>query len=46
MQNRVLPFAFALRASSRTGSMSTSREALVGVVYLDDCEQYEPAGDS
>jgi hypothetical protein len=43
MQKRVLPFAFALRASSRTGSMSTSREALVDVAYLDDCEQYEPA---
>ena len=23
--------------------MSTSREALVDVAYLDDCEQYEPA---
>lgn len=26
--------------------MSTSREALVDVVYLDDCEQYEPASKS
>lgn len=42
MQNRVLPFSFALRAASRTGSMSTSLEAFVGVEYRDDCEQYEP----
>ena len=31
MQKRVLPFALALRAASSTGSMSTSRDALVGV---------------
>ena len=42
MQKRVLPFAFALRAASNTGSISRRREALVAVVYLDDCEQYEP----
>jgi hypothetical protein len=42
MQNRVLPFSFALRADSNTGSTSRRRDALVAVVYLDDCEQYEP----
>jgi hypothetical protein len=42
MQKRVLPFSFALRAASSTGSTSRRREALVVVVYLDDCEQYEP----
>ena len=42
MQNRVLPFSFALRAASTTGSTSRRRDALVAVVYLDDCEQYEP----
>ena len=42
MQNRVLPFSFALRAASSTGSISTKREAFVGVEYRDDCEQYEP----
>ena len=42
MQKRVLPFSFALRATSNTGSTSRRREALVSVVYLDDCEQYEP----
>ncbi len=42
MQKRVLPFSFALRAASSTGSISRRREALVAVVYLDDCEQYEP----
>ena len=42
MQKRVLPFSFALRAASSTGSTSRRREALVAVVYLDDCEQYEP----
>ena len=42
MQKRVLPFSFALRAASNTGSTSRRREALVSVVYLDDCEQYEP----
>lgn len=42
IQKRVLPFAFALRAASNTGSISSRREAFVGVVYLDDCEQYEP----
>jgi len=42
MQKRVLPFSFALRAASNTGSISRRREALVAVVYLDDCEQYEP----
>lgn len=42
MQKRVLPFSFALRAASSTGSISKRREALVAVVYLDDCEQYEP----
>ena len=42
MQKRVLPFSFALRAASSTGSISRRREALVVVVYLDDCEQYEP----
>ena len=31
MQNRVLPFAFAFRAASSTGSMSTSFDAFVGV---------------
>ena len=31
MQNRVLPFSLALRAASKTGSISTRREALVGV---------------
>jgi len=38
----VLPFSFAFRAASSTGSTSRRREALVAVVYLDDCEQYEP----
>ena len=42
MQKRVLPLPFALRAASSTGSISKRREALVAVVYLDDCEQYEP----
>jgi hypothetical protein len=42
MQKRVLPFSFALRAASSTGSTSKRREALVAVVYLEDCEQYEP----
>ena len=42
IQKRVLPFAFALRAASNTGSISSRREAFVSVVYLDDCEQYEP----
>ena len=42
MQKRVLPFSFALRAATNTGSISRRREALVAVVYLDDCEQYEP----
>ena len=42
MQNRVLPFSFALRAASSTGSISTRREAFVAVVYREDCEQYEP----
>jgi hypothetical protein len=42
IQKRVLPFSFALRAASSTGSTSRRREALVAVVYLDDCEQYEP----
>jgi hypothetical protein len=42
MQKRVLPFAFAFRAASNTGSSSTKREAFVGVEYRDDCEQYEP----
>jgi hypothetical protein len=42
MQKRVLPFAFAFRAASSTGSSSTRREAFVGVEYRDDCEQYEP----
>ena len=42
IQKRVLPFAFALRAASKTGSISRRREAFVAVVYLDDCEQYEP----
>jgi hypothetical protein len=32
MQNRVEPFALAWRAASSTGSMSTRREALVGVL--------------
>lgn len=31
MQKRVLPFSLAFRAASRTGSMSTRRDALVGV---------------
>jgi hypothetical protein len=31
MQNRVLPFSFAFRAASKTGSSSTKRDALVGV---------------
>jgi hypothetical protein len=39
MQKRVLPFALAWRAAARTGSMSTSLDALVSVVYRDDCEQ-------
>ena len=39
MQKRVLPFSFARRAASSTGSISRRREALVAVVYLDDCEQ-------
>ena len=42
IQKRVLPFTFALRAASNTGSISRRREAFVSVVYLDDCEQYEP----
>ena len=42
MQNLVLPFALAFRSASRTGSMSTKRDAFVGVEYLEDCEQYEP----
>jgi hypothetical protein len=42
IQKRVLPFDFALRAASNTGSISSRREAFVAVVYLDDCEQYEP----
>jgi hypothetical protein len=42
MQKRVLPFAFAFRAASSTGSSSTKREAVVGVEYRDDWEQYEP----
>jgi hypothetical protein len=32
IQNRVEPFAFASRAASRTGSMSTNLDALVGVL--------------
>lgn len=31
MQNRVLPFSFALRAAASTGSISTSFDAFVGV---------------
>lgn len=42
MQNRVLPFALAFRAASSTGSTSSRRDAVVGVEYLEDCEQYEP----
>ena len=42
MQKRVLPFSLALRAASRTGSISTRREALVAVVWREDWEQYEP----
>ena len=40
MQNRVEPLALALRAASSTGSMSTRRDALVGVLYEEDWEQY------
>jgi len=32
IQNRVDPFSFAFRAASSTGSTSTRREALVGVL--------------
>lgn len=46
MQNRVLPFSFAFRAASSTGSSSTRREAVVGVEYREDWEQYEPVGSS
>lgn len=46
MQKRVLPFSFAFRAASSTGSSSTKREAFVGVEYRDDCEQYEPVACS
>ena len=40
MQNRVEPLALALRAASSTGSMSTRRDAFVGVLYEEDWEQY------
>jgi hypothetical protein len=40
IQNRVEPLALASRAASNTGSMLTNLEALVGVLYEDDCEQY------
>jgi hypothetical protein len=46
MQNRVLPFSFAFRAASRTGSSSSRREAVVGVEYRADWEQYEPVQGS
>lgn len=36
MQNLVLPFSLAFRAASKTGSMSSNFEALVGVEYRDD----------
>jgi len=36
MQNLVLPFFLAVRAASKTGSMSSNLEALVGVEYRDD----------
>jgi hypothetical protein len=36
MQNLVLPFSLAFRAASMTGSISSKREAFVGVEYLDD----------
>jgi len=36
MQKRVLPFSFAFRAASRTGSISSSFEAFVDVEYFDD----------
>ena len=36
IQKRVLPFSFAFLAASRTGSSSTSLEAVVGVEYFDD----------
>jgi len=39
MQNRVLPFSLALRAASRTGSISSNLDAFVGVEYRDDWEQ-------
>ena len=39
MQNLVLPFSLALSAASRTGSMSSNFEALVGVEYREDWEQ-------
>lgn len=42
MQKRVLPFSLACRAAARTGSMSTSFDAFVDVLCLEDCEQYEP----
>jgi hypothetical protein len=41
MQKRVEPLALAFLAASRTGSISTRREALVDVLCFDDCEQYE-----
>lgn len=44
MQNLVLPFSLALRAASKTGSMSSNFEAWVGVEYREDWEQYEPVG--
>lgn len=40
MQNLVDPFSLASRAACRTGSMSIKRDALVGVLYEEDWEQY------
>ena len=40
IQNRVEPFALASRAASNTGSISINLEALVGVLYEEDWEQY------
>lgn len=36
MQKRVLPLALARFAASMTGSFCSSRDACVGVLYLDD----------